>query len=165
MLNLFDRLLLIRKVDMFRELREDFLIRLVPVMEERTFKTKQQIFIQNEEGRSMFIVASGKIKIHLGDRILQEHSREGFFGEMSLFDAEMRSASATTLEETVCLELTQQHVFAAIDETPGIAINIIKILSQRIRVLNKEKQELNLLNEKLRSTSGEGRSQTKLLKS
>ena len=149
---------------MFRELREDFLIRLVPVMEERTFKAKQQIFIQNEEGRSMFIVASGKIKIHLGDRILQEHAREGFFGEMSLFDAEMRSASATTLEETVCLELTQQRVFAAIEETPGIAVNIIKILSKRIRVLNKEKQELNLLNEKLRSTSGEGRSQTKLLK-
>ena len=164
MLNLFDRLLLMRKVDMFRELREDFLIRLVPVMEERTFKAKQQIFIQNEEGRSMFIVASGKIKIHLGDRILQEHAREGFFGEMSLFDAEMRSASATTLEETVCLELTQQRVFAAIEETPGIAVNIIKILSKRIRVLNKEKQELNLLNEKLRSTSGEGRSQTKLLK-
>ena len=133
-------------------------------MEERTFKAKQQIFIQNEEGRSMFIVASGKIKIHLGDRILQEHAREGFFGEMSLFDAEMRSASATTLEETVCLELTQQRVFAAIEETPGIAVNIIKILSKRIRVLNKEKQELNLLNEKLRSTSGEGRSQTKLLK-
>ena len=149
---------------MFRELREDFLIRLVPVMEERTFKAKQQIFIQNEEGRSMFIVASGKIKIHLGDRILQEHAREGFFGEMSLFDAEMRSASATTLEETVCLELTQQRVFAAIEETPGIAVNIIKILSKRIRVLNKEKQELNLLNEKLRSTSGEGRSQTKLIK-
>ena len=111
MLNLFDRLLLIRKVDMFRELREDFLIRLVPVMEERTFRAKQQIFIQNEEGRSMFIVASGKIKIHLGDRVLQEHSREGFFGEMSLFDAEMRSASATTLEETICLELTQQQSY------------------------------------------------------
>lgn len=151
MLNLFDRLLLMRKVDMFQELREDFLIRLVPVMEERPFKPKQPIFLQNDEGRSMFIVASGKIKIHLGDRTLQEHAREGFFGEMSLFDSEMRSASATAMEETVCLELTQQHVFAAIEETPGIAVNIIKILSKRIRALNQEKQELNALNERLRS--------------
>jgi CRP/FNR family transcriptional regulator, cyclic AMP receptor protein len=153
MLNLFDRLLLMRKVDMFQELREDFLIRLVPVMEERTFKVKQPIFLQGEEGRSMFIVATGKIKIHLSDRTLKEHTREGFFGEMSLFDAEMRSASATAIEETTCLELTQQHVFAAIEETPGIAVNIIKILSKRIRALNQEKQELTALNEKLRSGS------------
>lgn len=151
MLNLFERLLLIRKVDMFQELREDFLIRLVPVMEEKTFKTKQTIFLQNDEGRSMFIVASGRIKIHIGDRMLQEHGREGFFGEMSLFDAEMRSASATAIEETVCLELTQQHVFAAIEETPGIAVNIIKILSKRIRALNQEKQKLNAMNEVLQA--------------
>lgn len=153
MLNLFERLLLIRKVDMFQELREDFLIRLVPVMEERLFKPKQPIFSQNDEGRSMFIVASGKIKIHIGNRVLKEHDREGFFGEMSLFDSEMRSASATALEETVCLELTQQHVLAAIEETPGIAVNIIKILSKRIRALNKEKQELTARNERSQTNS------------
>jgi len=152
MLNLFERLLLMRKVDIFQELREDFLIRLVPVMEERVFKARQPIFKQNDDGRSMFIVASGKVKIHIEDRLLKDHTREGFFGEMSLFDSEMRSASATAIEdETICLELTQQHVFAAIEETPGIAVNIIKILSRRIRELNQEKEELNRQNEQLRS--------------
>jgi CRP/FNR family transcriptional regulator, cyclic AMP receptor protein len=152
MLNLFDRLLLVRKVDIFQELREDFLIRLVPVMDERIFNAGQSIFKQQDEGQSMFIVAQGRVKIHIENRSLLEHQREGFFGEMSLFDSEMRSASATAIDaETVCLELTQQQVFTAIEETPGIALNIIKILSRRIRELNREKQELNQQNEHLRS--------------
>ena len=152
MLNLFDRLLLVRKVDIFQELREDFLIRLVPVMDERVFSPRQPIFKQNEEGQSMFIVAKGRVNIHLDSRVLKEHEPEGFFGEMSLFDSEMRSASATAMDvDTVCLELTQQQVFTAIEETPGIALNIIRILSRRIRELNREKEELSQQNEHLRS--------------
>jgi CRP-like cAMP-binding protein len=58
------------------------------------------------------------------------------FGEMSLFDAEPRSASVTTLETCECLMLTQLQLYDAIDETPGIAINIIRLLSRRIRELN-----------------------------
>jgi CRP/FNR family transcriptional regulator, cyclic AMP receptor protein len=138
MLNLFERLLLVRGVPIFKELREDFLIRLVPVMEERVFNADQAIFKQGEEGRSMFIVAAGKVKIHIGTQQLAVLEREQFFGEMSLFDAEKRSASVTALERCTCLELTQQQLFAAIDETPGIAFNIILILSGRIRELNLE---------------------------
>lgn len=152
MLNLFDRLLLVRKVDIFQELREDFLIRLVPVMDERVFNAGQPIFRENEEGQSMFIVASGKVKLHLESTTIKEHGEGGFFGEMSLFDSEMRSASATAIEaDTVCLELTQQQVFTAIEETPGIALNIIKILSRRIRELNRDRQDLHRQNEQLRS--------------
>ncbi|WP_254721646.1 Crp/Fnr family transcriptional regulator [Kovacikia minuta] len=64
------------------------------------------------------------------------------FGEMSLFDAEPRSASVTTLETCECLMLTQQQLYEAIDETPGIAVNIIRLLSRRIRELN---QKINLV--------------------
>ncbi|PLZ81869.1 transcriptional regulator, partial [Fischerella thermalis WC217] len=35
-----------------------------------------------------------------------------------------------------CLELTQEQLYEAIDETPEIAVNIIGILSRRIRELN-----------------------------
>jgi CRP-like cAMP-binding protein len=60
------------------------------------------------------------------------------FGEMSLFDAEPRSASVTTLETCECLMLTQLQLYDAIDETPGIAVNIIRLLSRRIRELNSK---------------------------
>jgi CRP-like cAMP-binding protein len=34
--------------------------------------------------------------------------------------------------------LTQMQLYDAIDETPGIAINIIRLLSRRIRELNSK---------------------------
>jgi CRP-like cAMP-binding protein len=58
---------------------------------------------------------------------------------MSLFDAEPRSASVTTLEPCDCLLLTQQQLYEAIDETPAIAVNIIRLLSRRIRELNHDR--------------------------
>ncbi|GAC1459890.1 MAG: hypothetical protein NVSMB70_05110 [Chamaesiphon sp.] len=57
---------------------------------------------------------------------------------MSLFDSEPRSASISTLAACDCLMLTQLQLYDAIDETPGIAINIIRLLSHRIRELNQK---------------------------
>lgn len=137
MLNSFERLLLIRGVPIFRELRDDFLVRLASIMDERSFMVKDRILKEGEEGRSLYVIASGLVQVHIGDRELAQLKKGDFFGEMSLFDAEPRSASVTALESCDCLILTQQQLYEAIDETPGIALNIIRILSRRIRELNQ----------------------------
>jgi CRP-like cAMP-binding protein len=43
----------------------------------------------------------------------------------------------TTLEACECLELTQEQLYDAIEETPEIAVNIIRELSRIIRKLNE----------------------------
>lgn len=136
MLNSFDRLLLIRQVPIFQELRDDFLVRLASIMEEQSFGARKPIFTQGDEGRSLYVIVSGRVRVHIGKQELAQMDKGGFFGEMSLFDAEKRSASVTTLSVCDCLILTQQQLYEAIDETPGIALNIIRILSRRIRELN-----------------------------
>jgi CRP/FNR family transcriptional regulator, cyclic AMP receptor protein len=40
------------------------------------------------------------------------------------------------------LELTQQQLYEALEETSGIAINLIRLLSQRTRKLNSRVKEL-----------------------
>jgi CRP/FNR family transcriptional regulator, cyclic AMP receptor protein len=138
MLSNFDRLLLVRGVSIFRELRDDFLVRLSSVMEEKSFDPKQPIITQGEEGRSLYIVAAGQVRVHIARQELAQLSRGDFFGEMSLFDTEPRSASVTALDRCDCLELTQLQLYEAINETPGIALNLIGILSGRIRDLNSD---------------------------
>jgi CRP/FNR family cyclic AMP-dependent transcriptional regulator len=147
MLTSVDRLLFIRKVPVFQELRDEFLMRLVPALEELSFPTKHTIVTQGEEGRSLYILISGQVRIHIGDRDLAMLEPGNCFGEMSVFDAEPRSASVTTLEPCDCLMLTQLQLYEAIEETPGIAVNIIRLLSRRIRELN----------EKLNALEGESR--------
>jgi CRP-like cAMP-binding protein len=149
MLNSFERLLLIRGVPIFKELRDDFLVRLASIMDERSFAFRDRILTEGEEGRSMYVIAEGRVRVHIGNRDLKELRKGDFFGEMSLFDAEPRSASVTVIDPCDCLVLTQQQLYEAIDETPGIALNIIRIFSRRIRDLNQtirdRDQELLLL--------------------
>lgn len=138
MLTSVERLLFIRAVPIFQELRDDFLVRLASVMDELSFTRDQTIFTQGQEGRSLYIVVSGLVRVHIGDRDLAQLRQGTCFGEMSLFDSEPRSASVTALEECECLVLTQLQLYDAIDETPGIAVNIIRLLSRRIRELNSK---------------------------
>lgn len=107
-------------------------------MDELSFPSDQTIFTQGQEGRSLYIVVSGLVRVHIGDRDLAQLRQGTCFGEMSLFDSEPRSASVTALEECECLVLTQLQLYDAIDETPGIAVNIIRLLSRRIRELNSK---------------------------
>ena len=136
MLNSVERLLLVRGVPIFKELRDDFLVRLASIMEEHIYGAKQTIFTEGQEGRSLYVVATGRVRVHIGSQELAQLEQGNCFGEMALFDAEPRSASVTTLEPCECLELTQQQLYEAIDETPEIAVNIIRLLSRRIRELN-----------------------------
>ena len=138
MLTSVERLLFLRAVPIFQELRDDFLVRLASVMEELYYPADHTIFTQGEEGRSLYIVVSGLVRVHIGDRELAQLKHGTCFGEMSLFDAEPRSASVTTIENCECLMLTQLQLYDAIDETPGIAVNIIRLLSRRIRELNNK---------------------------
>jgi CRP-like cAMP-binding protein len=147
MLTSVQRLLLIQKVPIFRELRDDFLVRLAATMEELSFPAKHTIVKQGDEGRSLYVVVAGKVRVHIGEREIIKLKKEDCFGEMAVLDAEPRSASVTTLEPCDCLILTQQQLYEAIDETPGIAVNIIRLLSRRIRELN---QQVNALERTLR---------------
>ncbi|MFM7406748.1 MAG: cyclic nucleotide-binding domain-containing protein [Cuspidothrix sp.] len=137
MLTSVDRLLFVRQVPIFKELRDDFIVRLASVMNELSYPANYTIFRQGQEGRSLYILVSGRVKVHIGDTKLAEVDRGKYFGEMAVFDTQPRSASITTLESCECLELTQEQLYDAIEETPEIAVNIIRELSRLIRKLNE----------------------------
>ncbi|MGL5083382.1 MAG: Crp/Fnr family transcriptional regulator [Microcoleaceae cyanobacterium] len=141
MLSSVERLLFVRDVSIFQELRDDFLVRLTSVMDELSYPTSHTIFTEGQEGRSLYVVVSGQVKVHAGGREIAQMGQKACFGEMSLFDAQPRSASVTTLESCSCLMLTQMQLYDAIEETPGIAINIIRMLSRRVRDLNQKLNE------------------------
>lgn len=136
MLSSVDRLLFVRRVPIFKELRDDFIVRLTSVMHELHFPANHTIFRQGEEGRSLYIIVSGRVRVHIGDKQLAEVDQGKYFGEMAVFDTQPRSASVTTIERCEFLELTQEQLYDAIEETPEIAVNIIRELSRLIRHLN-----------------------------
>ncbi len=136
MLTSIERLLLVRGIPMFRELRDDFLVRLAAAMGEVSFEAGKVIFHAGQEGKSLYVLVKGKVRVYLEERELAVLSDGDCFGEMSVFDSAPRSASVLALTPCECLVLTQQQLYEALEETPEIAFNIIKMLSARIRQQN-----------------------------
>lgn len=128
---------LLQDVPIFRDIdRETALTRLALSLEEVQFPAGHTIFKQGKLGPALYILVSGAVEVHLGGLRLAKLGPGKYFGEMSLFDSEPHSASVTTLEPCKCLVLTQTQIYKAIRENPEIGVNIIRILSKRVRLLS-----------------------------
>jgi CRP-like cAMP-binding protein len=61
-----------------------------------------------------------------------------FFGEMSVFEKEVRSATVRAVGEARVLKVDKKTLLRRIREDPLLAVNLLKTMSHRIRSLNVE---------------------------
>src|SRR5262249_32697591 len=89
----------------------------------------------------MYIIESGEVRIHLSGSMPQPLSLRSlgpgeFFGELSMFDKQPRSASAVALHDTVLLELRHEAFEAYLSRRPRVAMTIFRTMSLRLRETN-----------------------------
>jgi CRP-like cAMP-binding protein len=102
------------------------------------------IFNEGDTGDCMYIIYQGKVKIHKGGKELAILNEKEVFGELSLLDAETRSASATTHTDCILYKIDQEPFYELLDSRPEIAKGFIKILCQRLRAQNERSVSNNL---------------------
>lgn len=139
--SLVDTTPLLCSIALFDGLSDEDLATLASAMEVRTFKAGATIFVKGDIGSAMYIVESGDVNIHLpgaaSSRIsLKDIARGEFFGELALFDAEPRSASALATTDTVLLELRQATLGDFLERRPRAAMAILRTMSARLRETN-----------------------------
>ena len=104
------------------------------------------IFREGQEGGSMFVITQGRVKIvrdfGKSNSTLARFSQGDFFGEISVFSHEPRSATAVTEEATVLLRYTSQEIEDLVENRPSIAIRIIHLLGNRLKETSDELIEL-----------------------
>lgn len=139
-----DRLLLVEKVfilkslSIFKDTPEHILADLAPLMHEEEFDANTLIFKEGELGDCMYIIHQGSVKIHKGDTLLAILPEKEVFGELSLLDAEARSASATTASSCILFRIDQEPFYELIESRPEVARGFIKILCRRLRAQNEK---------------------------
>lgn len=106
----------------------------------KVYKDGETIVEEGTPSRSLFIIQSGKVKIFKGrgemETALAILGESDIFGEMSLFDASPRSATARAVGETRVLAIDHEGLLKRIKMDPTLAFRIIRQMSQRIRNLN-----------------------------
>ena len=89
------------------------------------------------------MILSGRIKVTIlsddgREIILSMLSEHDFFGEMSLLDDEPRSATAIALSETEILVLHQRDFLSIVEKRPRVLVNLLSVLSSRLRKANQQ---------------------------
>ena len=109
----------------------------------KVYKDGEVIIRQGKSGDSMYVVQGGRVEVlqHLdkgGVQHLAFLEAGDFFGEMAVFEKEVRSATVRSAGEARVLKVDKKTLLTRIGEDPLLAVNLLKTMSHRIRYLNRE---------------------------
>lgn len=125
------------RVPLFRNLNGRSLARLEKFVRSRTFEPGDTVFAEGEEGVGFFLITAGRVELTRSGTALSQLGPGEFFGEMALLDGRRRSATVTATEPTETLALMRQDFLAELRQNPDLAIEMLEVLSQRVRELDK----------------------------
>jgi len=136
----------LKKVSIFQGIKKKNLIYILENLQERKYLKGETIFAENDIGRALFIVYSGKITLY---RFRKEEQKNiflsdvmpgEFFGEMALLEEMPRTATAIASEDTVVFMLFKTKLESIIFSKSKFGVTILyhlaRILSARIRNYN-----------------------------
>lgn len=128
----------LERVGLFTGLDADSMGELAAAMRRRVFKPGEIIFHRDDPGKVLYVLRTGKVKIYITSQDGQEVSLAVFgagdyFGELALLDGQPRSASAVAIEQADTLALQREDFTKAVMRHPRIAIQVMGVLSRRLR--------------------------------
>jgi flavin-dependent dehydrogenase len=108
----------------------------------RVYQDGENIINQGEAGDCMYVIQSGKVVIvqdRAGKKVhLAELGEGDFFGEMALFEREVRSTSVRAQGKVRVLTVDKRTLLRRIQEDPSMAFRILQKMSSRIRELDAQ---------------------------
>ena len=131
----------LRSIPLFQNLTEQDLGEIADLLIERKFPKNSTIFEEGVSGDYMYLIQRGQVKVTKmsedgREKILAIHSEGDFFGEMALVEPEPRSASIKTTKACVLLALSRSDFVNLLRQNPDISLELIRVLSQRLRDAN-----------------------------
>ena len=113
-----------------------------------SYQDQEPIVLQGEVGNCMYVIQQGEVEVikqQAGQEVRLAILKEGeFFGEMAIFEREVRSATVRARGEAKVMTVDKRTLLRRIQEDPSLAFNILKTLSHRIRQLNARLPEAGL---------------------
>jgi CRP/FNR family transcriptional regulator, cyclic AMP receptor protein len=106
---------LLRRTKLFGAVNDTIRQRIAEGATRYSFTRGQTIFVQDETGDRLFVVAEGGVKLYLRSRHgeiieLVRHKPPAVFGELALLDGGPRSACAEAVEPTVLVAVTRDQL-------------------------------------------------------
>lgn len=147
MLSTIERMVFLRKVRFFENLRLEQLRTLARICQERSLVEGEVVIQQGDAGDSLMVIVEGTITI--ADAVgttLSQHQAGDVLGEISLFDGGVRSATAQASTAALVLVVYREALYNALADDPAIAMDMLRAMAQLVR---QTTGRLNTLTSKL----------------
>jgi CRP-like cAMP-binding protein len=151
-LDLVERAIFLRRTAIGRELPDQALRLIAEVAREVTFEVAEVIAYEEDVGREMFLVVSGRVEVRkLGQAppdgasrgqlgmVVGHFERDAVLGEMAVLDDERRSASMVAETEVTALTIAREDLRDAIAVCPDLAFGLFRVLAARIRKADEQR--------------------------
>lgn len=108
----------------------------------KLYKGGEVIVRQGDAGDCMYVIQSGTVEVlHQVDGNDVPIARRGegeFFGEMSIFEREVRMATVRAVDDVRVITVDKKNLLRRIQEDPTLAFRLLQSMSNRLRQLSGE---------------------------
>ena len=134
-----------RRIPLLAQLDDEETFEIVRSCRHRALAAGETLFRQGDDGRSLFFIESGRIRIVLDaapEQPIAEFGAREAFGELALISPAPRAATAVVLEDAVLYELSESDFDLLKQSGNPAAFKLIRALSRvvcaRIRAVNEK---------------------------
>jgi CRP/FNR family transcriptional regulator len=134
-------------VPLFAALDVDSAATLEKMLTTRSVGRGHVVFSEGDTGDRLFIVLDGKVKITRAsadgrENLIAVLGAGEMFGELSLFDPGPRTASVSAITDSTLASLDHDDLRPLLLERPGVAVELLQALAQRLRRTNEAMADL-----------------------
>jgi len=140
---------LLKKVPLFAKLNDADVSQIADQCLRRECQRDQVLLVEEEVGQTLFILLKGMVKVTRtsdeGREVIITILKSGeFFGELSLIDGKGRSATVVAMEDSEFLTLRRAEFLSMLDRYPVIAVEMMRVMADRIRRADTQIENLTL---------------------
>jgi CRP-like cAMP-binding protein len=108
----------------------------------KLYKDGEIIVKQGDKGKCLYVIQEGRVDvIHEtpeGDKKVAELGESEFFGEMGLFEDDVRSCTVRAAGDVRILTIDKRNFFKSINRDSSLAYRLLEKMSNRLREANEK---------------------------
>ena len=140
---------IISTIPLFHGLPEDQIVAIKKIAVEKKINKGEIIFSEGDEGEGFFVIAEGRVKIFKvstegKEQILHIFGPGQPFGEVPVFAGQKFPASAQAIDKTRVLFFARASIVNLISANPSLALNMLAIMSKKLRQFAVQIENLSL---------------------
>jgi CRP/FNR family transcriptional regulator len=140
---------ILSNIPIFKGLDENELSELREIARDKFYDKGKTIFLEGDAGNGFYVVANGSVKIFKvsmegKELILHIYGPGHPFGEVPVFSGQKFPANAQTLQKSHLLFFPRESFVHLISKNPYLAMNMLGILSMRLREFTVQLENLSL---------------------